>query len=173
MLHPRLNPKYDGAHWTAPDSLQAWQDSPEKTVKLDVLAQVVKHHLDSDGAEPVKMQDDGKTIGPNPEHGPDKDEYPECDRIVVYSAFPSSNGAILDVSRIIVYTTLLTWGIGIPALWYPGRRTQWCDDLEETHRGHQRVPHIDTGKGTSRVDPLQRRTRRAQPGLREHHDHRG
>jgi len=47
MLHPQLNPKYDD-YWTKPTSLEGWQGSPKTTVKLDILGQVVKHHLTSD-----------------------------------------------------------------------------------------------------------------------------
>ncbi|KIK74664.1 hypothetical protein PAXRUDRAFT_37029 [Paxillus rubicundulus Ve08.2h10] len=71
--------------------------SEEKTVKLDSLAQVVLRHLSKDGEQPLTMKDDGHTLLTNPCYIKDMEGYPECDRIVVYSAFPSSNQAILDI----------------------------------------------------------------------------
>jgi len=112
MLHPRLNPKYD-EYWTKPTSLESWQGSPKKTVKLDVLAQVVKHHLASDGQKPVNMQDNGKTLAPHPDYDADMTDSPECDRIIVYSVFPSSNGAILDVSSPLSHTPLSDMSEGV------------------------------------------------------------
>jgi len=97
MLHPRLSPKATD-YWKKPASLEAWQTSDERTVKLDVLAQLVKHHLEQDGQRPLTMGEDGKTLVPKSDHSNDTATYPECDRIVVYAAFPSSNQAILDVS---------------------------------------------------------------------------
>ncbi|KAI5988912.1 hypothetical protein EDC04DRAFT_2614443 [Pisolithus marmoratus] len=95
MLHPMLNPK-NGGHWKKPASLEAWR-STEKTIKLDTLAQVVHHHLQSNGRAPLAMDDDGKCLSPAPNAVDDTADYGEDDRIVIYSAFPSSNQAIIDV----------------------------------------------------------------------------
>lgn len=125
MLHPRLNPKF-GDYWRKPLSLDVWQKSEERTVKLDVLAQVVKYHLERDGQRPLTMKDDGQTLMPNESHDADLQEYPECDRIVIYSAFPSSNQAILDVSRFHALNTNVTHALAslptdIRSLWHHGR----------------------------------------------------
>ena len=88
-----------------PLSLQHWQNGTNKTIKLDVLTQVIQHHLTSDGKQLVKMQNNGKTLEPNLEYSTDRVEYPECDCIVVHLAFPSSNGVIHDVGLSICSTT--------------------------------------------------------------------
>ncbi|KAG8213507.1 hypothetical protein J3R82DRAFT_12050 [Butyriboletus roseoflavus] len=99
MLHPRLNPKF-ADYWKKPETLQYWLDSEEKTIKLDILAQVVKHHLTMGGVAPLTTKADGKTLEVNTEFKADTHPYSECDRIVVYSAFPSSNAAIFDIFQL-------------------------------------------------------------------------
>ncbi|KAI6144170.1 P-loop containing nucleoside triphosphate hydrolase protein, partial [Pisolithus thermaeus] len=79
-----------------PESLEKWQ-STEKTIKLDTLAQVVHHHLEKNGRAPLATNDDGKTLTPAPNAEDDNNDYGEDDRIVIYSAFPSSNQAIVDI----------------------------------------------------------------------------
>ena len=97
MLHPRLSPKATD-YWKKPESLDAWKNSDERTVKLDILAQLITYHLKKDGSKPLTTESDGKTLVSNDDYTEDIETYPECDRIVVYAAFPSSNQAILDVS---------------------------------------------------------------------------
>ncbi|KIO00764.1 hypothetical protein M404DRAFT_151975 [Pisolithus tinctorius Marx 270] len=94
MLHPMLNPK-NGGHWKRLESLEDWQC--EKTIKLDTLGQVVRHHLDSNGRAPLTMADDGQTLITSPDGVPDETDYGDDDRIIIYSAFPSSNQALIDV----------------------------------------------------------------------------
>ena len=79
-------------------SLDAWKNSNERTAKLNVLAQVVKYHLAQDRHSPLTMMDNGKTLTVNDKHTHNPDQYLECDHIVIYAAFPSSNQAILDTS---------------------------------------------------------------------------
>jgi hypothetical protein len=97
LTHCRLNPNF-GDYWRKPPSLDAWINSEERSVKLDILAQVVKYHLECDGQCPLLVDSDGQSLAANKEHEADEETYLECDRIVVYGAFPSSNQAILDVS---------------------------------------------------------------------------
>ncbi|KAI6137600.1 P-loop containing nucleoside triphosphate hydrolase protein [Pisolithus tinctorius] len=94
MLHPMLNPK-NGGHWKKPLSLSHWQE--EKTIKLDTLAHVVRHHLDSNGRVPLTMTEDGQTLTLAPDGLQDMSDYGEDDRVVIYSAFPSSNQALIDI----------------------------------------------------------------------------
>ncbi|KAH0832859.1 hypothetical protein J3R83DRAFT_11786 [Lanmaoa asiatica] len=96
MLHPCLNPKSD-EFWKKPKSLDAWKNSPERTIKLDVLAQLVTYHLKQDGSKPLTMEDDRKMLTLNNDYAEDAEKYPECDCIVVYAAFLSLNQAILDI----------------------------------------------------------------------------
>ncbi|KAF9220463.1 hypothetical protein BS17DRAFT_820779 [Gyrodon lividus] len=78
MLHPRLNLKY-GNYWKKLGSLEEWQHSLEKTIKLEILAEVVAHHLAADGQQPLTIKDDGQTLEPNAAHQKDPVEYAECD----------------------------------------------------------------------------------------------
>ncbi|KAI6029042.1 P-loop containing nucleoside triphosphate hydrolase protein [Pisolithus microcarpus] len=95
MLHPMLNPK-NGGHWKKPESLEKWQNT-ETTIKLDTLARVVHHHLEKNGRAPLATDDDGKTLTQVPNAQDDDHDYGDDDRIVIYSAFPSSNQAIVDI----------------------------------------------------------------------------
>ncbi|KAI9457025.1 P-loop containing nucleoside triphosphate hydrolase protein [Boletus coccyginus] len=69
----------------------------DKTIKLDTLAKVILHHLEKDGRYPLTMHKDGQSLIPNPDGSEDNVDYDGCDRVVVYTAFPSSNQAILDI----------------------------------------------------------------------------
>ncbi|KAI6103642.1 hypothetical protein F5141DRAFT_1065385 [Pisolithus sp. B1] len=80
MLHPHLNPKHPEG-WVKPMSLKAWSNSDEKMIKLNVLATIIKHHLQKDGQCLLTTDED----------------YVEPDHIVVYLAFPLSNGTIFDI----------------------------------------------------------------------------
>jgi len=79
-----------------PKSLSDWRNSAEKTIKLDI-PQVVKHHVEKDGQQPLEMCEDGWTLAKNPDYDMDLEKYAECNQIVIYLAFPSSNHAILDM----------------------------------------------------------------------------
>ena len=97
MLHPHLNPK-NTDYWHKLESQEAWDNNPQKTIKLDVLAKTVMYHLQEDGHQPLTMDPTGQLAIPNPDRTSNADAYPECDRVVIFSAFPSSNAAIVDVS---------------------------------------------------------------------------
>lgn len=97
MLHSHIGGKAS-EYWMKPTSLDTWQNSNERTIKLDMLVQVVKHHLQCDGQYPMTMEEDGKTITVHNDYSDDDKSYMECNHIIVYAAFPSSNQAILDVS---------------------------------------------------------------------------
>ena len=96
MLYPHLNPK-STEYWRKPASKEAWDTGVEKTIKLDVLAKTVQHHLARDGNQPLTMDGDGQTVITNLNCSSDDDDYAECDQIVIFSTFPSSNAAIIDV----------------------------------------------------------------------------
>jgi hypothetical protein len=94
-----MNPSEDHP-WVKPTSLEAWENSPHKSVKLDVLGRLVSYHLMQNGRPPMEMDESGRTLTANPMFEASgliaDDAHP--DRIVIYSAFPSSNRAIFDVS---------------------------------------------------------------------------
>ena len=98
MLHPSLNPK-SGGHWVKPESMKQWVDPANTMVKLNVLAQIIGHHLKSNGKAPLTVLEDGRTVELDPTGSDDDGDYGEADRIIIYSAFPSSNQAIVDVSN--------------------------------------------------------------------------
>ena len=97
MLYP-VATEEGRTQWVKPASKEAWLQG-RHTVKMEVLADIVTYHLRQDGAPPLTMQDDGQHVSPVNDASPDSDMYAECDRIVIYSAFPSANPVIKDVSH--------------------------------------------------------------------------
>jgi hypothetical protein len=93
--------------WVKPASLESWENGPPKSVKLDVLGHLVSYHLMEDGRPPVEMDKSGHTLVTNPlfEAFKSATDATNPDRIVVYSAFPSSNQAILDVRHFNLHIT--------------------------------------------------------------------
>ncbi|KAG2045912.1 hypothetical protein BDR06DRAFT_900013 [Suillus hirtellus] len=78
----------------------ASRNAPHRSVKLDVLGRLVSYHLMQDGLPPMEMDNSGHTIVVNQlfqTSGSAAADERNPDRIVVYSAFPSSNRAILDI----------------------------------------------------------------------------
>ncbi|KAG2150754.1 uncharacterized protein EDB93DRAFT_1103448 [Suillus bovinus] len=96
ILHPHMNPT-DERSWTKPKSLEEWNDSPTKSTKLDVLAKLLKYHLESDGHQPLAMDESGCSLIPNLAFKAGNTHPDEPDRIVVFSAFVTSNQAIVDI----------------------------------------------------------------------------
>ncbi|KAG8220405.1 hypothetical protein J3R82DRAFT_3388 [Butyriboletus roseoflavus] len=94
LLHPHMNPRgTDG--WQKPTSLVEWKG--KASTKLDILTQIVDHHLKIDNAPPLKICSDARSIEVNTSEIAVKAEHVDSDRIVIFSAFPSSNAAIRDV----------------------------------------------------------------------------
>jgi hypothetical protein len=100
ILHPHMNPTEEQS-WTKPRSLEEWNASPTRSMKLDVLAKLLKYHLESDGRQPLMMDESGRDLVPNPAFKSGNTHPGEPDRIVVFSAFVTSNLAILDVSSMV------------------------------------------------------------------------
>lgn len=85
--------------WTKPKSREEWDTSPDtKSMKLDMLAALLKYHLESDGRRPLMVDESGRTLVPNPAFTASNNNSDEPDRVVVFSAFVTSNQAIVDVS---------------------------------------------------------------------------
>jgi hypothetical protein len=98
ILHPHMN-STDERSWTKPKSLEEWDTSLNtKSMKLDVLAMLLKYHLESDGRQPLMMDESGRNLVPNPAFTAGNTSSDEPDRIIVFSAFVTSNQAIVDVS---------------------------------------------------------------------------
>ncbi|KAI5984880.1 P-loop containing nucleoside triphosphate hydrolase protein [Pisolithus albus] len=70
------------------------------STKLDVLAQIVAHHLSTDNAQPLNVNEDGITLQPDDSPTKTAIASKEPDRIIIFSAFPSSNAAIIDVLKL-------------------------------------------------------------------------
>ncbi|KAG2352396.1 P-loop containing nucleoside triphosphate hydrolase protein, partial [Suillus spraguei] len=96
ILHPHMNPTEEQS-WTRPKSLEQWNVSPIRSMKLDVLAKLLKYHLESDGRQPLMMDKSGRNLIPNPAFKVGNTQPNQPDRIVVFSAFVTSNQAILDI----------------------------------------------------------------------------
>lgn len=96
ILHPHMNPT-DEHSWTKPKSLEEWNGSPTKSMKLDVLAKLLTYHLESDGRQPLTIDESGRSLVPNLAFKAGNTHPDEPDRIVVFSAFVTSNQAIVDI----------------------------------------------------------------------------
>jgi hypothetical protein len=125
--------------WTKPKSLEEWQTSPDtKSMKLDVLAKLIQYHLESDGRQPLMMDESGRTLVPNPAFTAGNTSPNEPDRIVVFSAFVTSNQAIVDVRFMPDYCSILLAQCRLPDFgpsWHTCAGTQRSDPHEEA-QGH-------------------------------------
>jgi len=108
ILHPHMNPTEEQS-WTKPKSLEQWDTSPNtKSMKLDMLAVLLKYHLESDGRQPLMIDDSGRHLVPNPVFVAGNTNPDEPDQIIIFLAFVTSNQAIVDVSSIIDHSSILT-----------------------------------------------------------------
>lgn len=81
--------------WKDDQTLEEYNEWPSR--KLDVLKEIIQHHLATDNAPPLKFVDG--ELKPDLEAPlPDVKEGLPRDKVVVYSAFPS-NGRILHRVR--------------------------------------------------------------------------
>ncbi|KAG1798808.1 P-loop containing nucleoside triphosphate hydrolase protein [Suillus variegatus] len=78
-------------------SLEQWNTSDMKSMKLDVLAQLLSYHLEADCRQPLMMDGNGRNLVPNPALTGSNTTPDEPDRIIVFSAFVVSNHAIMDI----------------------------------------------------------------------------
>jgi len=69
-----------------------------KSIKLDILAKLLKYHLEGDCCQPLMMNESGHNLLPNLTLTTGNTESDEPDRIIVFSAFIMSNHVIMDVS---------------------------------------------------------------------------
>jgi hypothetical protein len=87
LLHPSCNTNFE---WHNPTTPEEWRLHPSR--KLDALVEILSHHLETAGAPALEVGSDGELVPkPDPETGGSPD------KIVVYSAFPSSNVQLLRV----------------------------------------------------------------------------
>lgn len=92
-----MNPTEESS-WTKPESLEEWNTGDMKSMKLDVLAKLLKYHLEADCRQPLMMDESGRNLVPNLALTAGNTKSDEPDRIIVFSAFVVSNHAIMDVS---------------------------------------------------------------------------
>ncbi|KIM64525.1 hypothetical protein SCLCIDRAFT_23540 [Scleroderma citrinum Foug A] len=71
--------------------------SPQSLFKLDILAKVINYQLQSDDRQPLRNTPDGRDVESDPTWGPFNTISEAADKIIIFSAFPSSNQSILDV----------------------------------------------------------------------------
>ena len=92
-----MNPKgNEREKWQTPLSLDDWKANRAST-KLDVLLEIVTHHLAANNAPPLAVGPDKRTLVPVTRDLVQPCASNDCDRIVIFSMFPSSNSAIQDV----------------------------------------------------------------------------
>ena len=102
-----MNPSGDGSdNWHRPVSLEDWKQ--RASTKLDVLAEIVAHHLQTDNPPPLRVSEDRQTLTHDKFEVTDPLSNHNCDCIIVFSLFPSSNAGILDVSFPFHLVLLLT-----------------------------------------------------------------
>ncbi|KAI6029961.1 hypothetical protein BKA83DRAFT_4489870 [Pisolithus microcarpus] len=157
LLHPQMNPSAGTDTWCTPSSLQDWKGDKCST-KLDILAQIVAHHLSTDNAQPLNVNEDGVSLQPDDSPTNTAIASKEPDRIIIFSAFPSSNAAITDVLKLYGVKALELHGkIG------PAKRKSVLNEFRSSTRdAGARVLSLVSGRHGG-----------AQPRLREYHDHRG
>lgn len=97
LTHPCLN---DATKWHSPTNMEEWKKYPSR--KLDAVAHIVKHHLELDNRLPLAVNEIGEL---QPVEGPQYPGPPDlpCDKIVIYSAWPSSNEYLLQVYSTALY----------------------------------------------------------------------
>ena len=101
------------------------------STKLDILIKIVDHHLKADNALPLKVGPDGQSLElGHPQTTVDECKL-DCDRIVIFSAFLSSNAAISDVRFVSISYSFLSWDhrlyLGLGFVWDPDRGIEWKD----------------------------------------------
>lgn len=150
MLHP-LTTDEGRVQWVKPASKEAWLES-RHTVKMQVLTDILTHHLQADGAHPLSMNPDGCQVLPSPDHSADSSTYSECDRIVVYSAFPSANAIIVDVSNnfdAMQATQTFQSILGVGVIWNQMCRTPRKNACPQTPPCPRRLPEVHSRARTS------------------------
>lgn len=75
-----------------------------KSMKLDVLAKLLKYHLETDYHQPLIMDESSCNLVPNLALAAGNTKLDEPDQIIIFSIFVMSNHAIMDVFYIDPYT---------------------------------------------------------------------
>lgn len=89
--------------------MELWKDPLNMIIKLDIVTQVVLYHLKQNSRAPLMAAKDGCTLLDEPHGINDNKEYTEDDWIIIYSAFPSSNQVIIDISHWIPLLVILSY----------------------------------------------------------------
>ena len=82
LIHPSCNPGY---MWKSPSTVDEWRQDPSR--KIDVLAEILRWHLASDGQPPLMAVDDKLVPSKKPVETALKNAP---DKIIVYCEFPSA-----------------------------------------------------------------------------------
>ena len=112
-----MNPRSNTADcWVTPMSIEDWKQNRVST-KLDILLDIVAHHLEVDNAPPFRVAEDSQTlITTSVEHAA-MGTRDDCNQIIIFSLFLSSNAAIQDVSISLLFPfhlfTFYTQGINV------------------------------------------------------------
>ena len=167
-MSPRSNgPNPEPECWVTPTSLEDWKQNRAST-KLDILADIVHHHLEVDNASPLSVAEDGQTLVVSPvQHGTisGKDD---CDRIIIFSLFLSSNSAIQDVSQFHFPTLIRSpFTQGVIAQRDHSPRTQRSNAPTETQVRPGGVQILNSRNRFSCSHPLDGRHGRAKSGMCE------
>ncbi|KAI6139018.1 hypothetical protein BKA82DRAFT_4020481 [Pisolithus tinctorius] len=85
--------------WSTLASLQEWKGNHCLT-KLDILAEIVTHHLAADNSPPLNILDDGITLEVGQSMVVDEPVSKEPNCIIIFLAFPSSNVVIINVLKL-------------------------------------------------------------------------
>lgn len=139
-----MNPRGSEDAWVTPTSLEDWKTKHAST-KLDLLAQIVVHHLAQDDAPPLKINIDGQTLEcPTVKVVDPNAKQLEPDRVIIFSLFPSSNAGIKEVyhSHCLVSFLLMLPLLGLTLVWDQSSRAQWTNAAKQTQVGLRGIPGI-------------------------------
>ena len=104
------------------------------TVKLDILAKVINYQLQSDGRQPLRNTPDGRDVESDPTWGPFNTISEAADKIIIFSAFPSLNQSILDVSQTMLCHLIIRMNIIMTGAWFVWRQicgNPWQNDVPQ------------------------------------------
>lgn len=98
MINPKANSTQTSSEvWKIPRTLEEWTKNDVCTVKLKMLGELVRYHLDNDGARPRTAAESGRDLVHHPMHKELNSSPEKPDKILIYTAFPESNTIIKDV----------------------------------------------------------------------------
>ncbi|KAH9949213.1 P-loop containing nucleoside triphosphate hydrolase protein, partial [Amylocystis lapponica] len=107
LTHPACN--YIG-DWVKPTTIEEWQR--DSSVKMNALVDIVRHHLNADGAPPLCIETPGSNVLVPDLQAPVDSRGPHSlpDKLVIFVAFPANCDVLLAVFGLYGIKVLLVTG---------------------------------------------------------------